>query len=90
MGDQPSKQRQQPETMTFDAYHGTSWENAQRIARDGFKPSADGRLGPGVYVADKEKATRFAKNLRHGGENGVLIKSQVTVSNPKFLKGAEL
>ena len=75
--------------MTFEAYHGTSWENAKDIAKNGFKPSADGRLGPGVYVADKTKATKFAANLRHGGEDGVLIKSRVTVNNPKFLRGGD-
>ena len=83
------KKKQEPETLTFEAYHGTSWENAKDIALNGFRPSADGRLGAGVYVAAKDKATRFAANSRHGGEDGVLIKSVVTVKNPKFLKGGD-
>lgn len=65
----------------------------RKIDREGFKPSADGRLGPGVYVVgekDKAKAERFAKNhARHGGKEGVLIKSEVTVANPKFLRGGD-
>jgi hypothetical protein len=81
----------EPKTLTFTAYHGTSWENARHIDRQGFKPSGSGLLGPGVYVVgeqDKAKAERFAKNSqRHGGTDGVLIKSEVTVSNPKYLKG---
>lgn len=32
-------------------YHGTSWEIAQIIRREGFKPSSDGCLGAGTYVA---------------------------------------
>ena len=32
-------------------YHGTSWEIAQIIKREGFRPSSDGCLGPGTYVA---------------------------------------
>jgi len=81
----------EPETLTFTAYHGTSWDNAKHIDRQGFKPSSTGLLGPGVYVVDekdKAKAEKFAKNTkRHGGTDGVLIKSEVTVANPKYLKG---
>ena len=76
------------ETKTFTAYHGTSWKAAQNIALHGFQESADGQLGRGVYVAKKDKATRFAENTaRHGGDDGVLIKCEVTVDNPKFLRG---
>jgi hypothetical protein len=38
-----------PEHHTL--YHGTSWEVAQIIKRDGFKASEGGCLGAGTYVA---------------------------------------
>lgn len=91
MGNEQSNQHRSapaPESNTFIAYHGTSFENGRRIAREGFKPSADGCLGAGVYVAKEDKARRFAGNDgRHGAEDGVLIKCRVTVNNPKYLKG---
>lgn len=80
----------EPEHLKFTAYHGTSYDAARDIARSGFKPSKDGRLGPGVYVAKEDKARRFAENhARHGGDDGVLIKTEVTVRNPKFLRGGD-
>ena len=66
-------------------YHGTSsWENAQRIKRNGFIPSEDGCLGRGVYVAREDKARRFAQNSsRHSGAgSGGLVEVIVTLSNP--------
>ena len=50
----------------YKFFHGTSWEGAQQIQREGFRPSADGCLGPGVYVARREKAERFARDLFQG------------------------
>ena len=69
-------------------YHGTSsWENAQRIKRNGFIPSEDGCLGRGVYVAREDKARRFAQNSsRHSGAgSGGLVEVIVTLSNPKYV-----
>ena len=41
-------------------YHGTSEANAQAIERSGFRPSADGMLGPGVYCTrDINKAKQY-------------------------------
>lgn len=73
----------------FVAYHGTSWENAQQISREGrLHPSKDGQLGAGVYVGKKEKARGYAENAnRHGGTDGALFKCEVTVDNPKFVRG---
>ena len=54
-------------------FHGTAWETAQKIQRDGFEVSEDGCLGRGVYVARHDKALRFAQNgERHGGAAGGL------------------
>ena len=73
---------------TYRFYHGTSWEAAERILREGFQPSTEGCLGPGIYVARREKAERFARdeNQRHGEVMGGLVEVLVTVSNPKFVE----
>ncbi|KAI4900506.1 hypothetical protein NFI96_020135 [Prochilodus magdalenae] len=45
-------------------YHGTSRFSAQQIMMSGFKPSAGGMLGPGVYLSrDLNKASRYPLNL---------------------------
>jgi hypothetical protein len=68
-------------------YHGTSWETALQIQAEGFKPSQEGCLGPGVYVARKEKAEKFAKDgTWHGGRMGGLVELLVEVKNPKFVE----
>ncbi|NP_001093525.1 grass carp reovirus (GCRV)-induced gene 2p [Danio rerio] len=44
----------------YTMYHGTSVKVARAIISTGFKPSADGMLGPGVYVSrDQKKAERY-------------------------------
>uniref|UniRef100_A0A3B4AY81 PARP catalytic domain-containing protein n=1 Tax=Periophthalmus magnuspinnatus TaxID=409849 RepID=A0A3B4AY81_9GOBI len=49
---------------TYHMYHGTSFESAQSILRSGFKQSADGMLGPGVYLSrDLQKASRYPLDL---------------------------
>ena len=69
-------------------FHGTSWENAEAIERDGFIPSEAGCLGPGVYIVRCDKALRFARDAgRHGGDEGGLVKVRVTIRNPKFVSG---
>ena len=65
-------------------WHGTSWKSAQKIYSEGFRRSQDGLLGPGVYVARRDKALKFAQNSeRHGGTAGGLLKVVVSFSNPK-------
>ena len=66
--------------------HGTSWENAKQIYRNGFIESDDGLLGPGVYVAREDKALKFARDThRHQGTEGGLIEVLVTTNNPKYV-----
>lgn len=72
-------------SQTLKLFHGTSWANAQKIMREGFIKSEDGCLGPGVYVAHKEKATKFASDPRHGGAEGGLVHVLVSFGNPKFV-----
>ena len=68
--------------QTTKLYHGTSWENAQKILRDGFEPSERGSLGRGVYLApNREKAERYARNENwHGSSRGAVL--EVTVRLP--------
>ena len=71
--------------QVYTFFHGTSWELAQAIEREGFLKSSDGCLGPGVYVGREGKALRFARDgSRHGGNAGGLIKVKVRVYNPKL------
>jgi hypothetical protein len=62
-------------------YHGTSIEAALQIQESGFRPSASGCLGPGVYyAATLEKALVYAKrNSRQPGQvkGGVILKLKI-------------
>ncbi|XP_030073565.1 uncharacterized protein LOC115479647 [Microcaecilia unicolor] len=50
--------------QVYDMYHGTSLQAAVSIIQNGFRPSTDGMLGPGVYVSrDIRKAQRYPLNL---------------------------
>lgn len=49
--------------QTYRMFHGTSLASAQSILRSGFRASAAGQLGPGVYLVEESnmaKAKRFA------------------------------
>uniref|UniRef100_A0A8C5MTR7 PARP catalytic domain-containing protein n=1 Tax=Leptobrachium leishanense TaxID=445787 RepID=A0A8C5MTR7_9ANUR len=65
----------------FTMYHGTTVSAAERIIRNGFRQSADGMLGRGVYVSrDRYKAARYPL-----GENyeQVILKLRVRVGKVK-------
>ena len=62
------------ESEAFFAWHGTSYESAKNIEKNGFIPSLSGLLGKGVYVStDRSKALCFAQSKT----KGVLIKVKV-------------
>ncbi|KAL0979783.1 hypothetical protein UPYG_G00189620 [Umbra pygmaea] len=47
----------------YTMYHGTSVQTARLIIANGFRQSADGMLGPGVYVSrNQRKAERYPLN----------------------------
>ena len=72
-------------------YHGTSAETAELIKREGFKPSTSGCLGPGVYVARADKASRFAADsARHGGVSGAVLKLRITFWNAKYVRSDDV
>ena len=73
--------------MVMKLFHGTSWETATNILRNGFIESEDGCLGPGVYIARREKARKFATNRHHhGGREGGLVTVLVSVRRPKYVR----
>eukprot|EP00927_Polykrikos_kofoidii_P046128 TRINITY_DN40320_c0_g1_i1.p1 TRINITY_DN40320_c0_g1~~TRINITY_DN40320_c0_g1_i1.p1 ORF type:complete len:346 (+),score=18.46 TRINITY_DN40320_c0_g1_i1:82-1119(+) len=59
-------------------YHGTSLANASSIDRDGFRRSANGMLGPGVYVSSD-----IAKARCYGGQNNVVFELRVDLGKVK-------
>jgi len=72
-----------PRNLTL--FHGTSWTDAQSIQCSGFIQSEGGCLGAGMYLGQRDKATRFAgDSSRHQGSAGGLVEVMVTVENPKY------
>ncbi|XP_045899447.1 uncharacterized protein LOC123967395 [Micropterus dolomieu] len=63
---------------TYIMYHGTTRQNAQSILATGFRQSADGMLGRGVYLSrDLQKASRYPIN--HPECDKVVIRVMVNV-----------
>ncbi|KAM6965970.1 uncharacterized protein LKV04_018480 [Tautogolabrus adspersus] len=64
----------EPESgKTYVMYHGTTSQAARSIMTTGFRRSADGMLGPGVYLSrDLEKASRYP--IKHPEHDRVVIK----------------
>lgn len=63
---------------TYVMYHGTTRQNAQAIRAAGFRQSAGGMLGRGVYLSrDLEKARRYP--IDHPESDKVVIKVVVDV-----------
>ncbi|XP_060727007.1 uncharacterized protein LOC132846349 [Tachysurus vachellii] len=64
-------------------YHGTTLEAAKQIKLHGFRRSADGLLGPGVYVSRSvTKARRYPLNPP-SGERLAILKLKVRVGKVK-------
>uniref|UniRef100_A0A3P8S6R2 Poly [ADP-ribose] polymerase n=1 Tax=Amphiprion percula TaxID=161767 RepID=A0A3P8S6R2_AMPPE len=54
---------QKPNSERYVMYHGTTRKNAQSIMASGFRQSAGGMLGRGVYLSrDLQKASRYPLN----------------------------
>uniref|UniRef100_A0A8P4GGS5 PARP catalytic domain-containing protein n=1 Tax=Dicentrarchus labrax TaxID=13489 RepID=A0A8P4GGS5_DICLA len=70
---------------TYVMYHGTTRQNAQSIKASGFRQSADGMLGRGVYLSrDLEKASHYP--IDHPESDRVVIKVQVNVGKVITIK----
>ncbi|XP_007245289.2 grass carp reovirus (GCRV)-induced gene 2p [Astyanax mexicanus] len=56
-------QQQAKSDRRYTMYHGTKVQTARSIIQSGFRQSADGMLGPGVYVSrNQRKAERYPLN----------------------------
>ncbi|XP_073351131.1 uncharacterized protein [Pagrus major] len=65
-------------------YHGTTRQSAQSILKTGFRQSADGMLGRGVYLSrDLQKASRYP--IDHPEFDKVVIKVLVNVGKVKII-----
>ncbi|XP_030073567.1 uncharacterized protein LOC115479649 [Microcaecilia unicolor] len=70
----------------YDMYHGTSEQAAMSIFQTGFRPSADGMLGRGVYVTtDIRHARHYPMNLIPA--HRVILKVKVRVGKVKKIDG---
>ncbi|TRY95505.1 hypothetical protein DNTS_026162 [Danionella cerebrum] len=77
-----SNKKTHPGRRFYTMYHGTTMETAQKIKREGFRPSSDGMLGPGVYVSRSfKKATRYPLTDRH--KDLAILKLRVRVGKVK-------
>ncbi|KAL0993791.1 hypothetical protein UPYG_G00113980 [Umbra pygmaea] len=66
----------------YTMFHGTHLSNAQDIITNGFKPSRDGLLGPGVYVSRNiEKAKCYPLNADKN--DAIVFKLKVRVGKVK-------
>ncbi|KAG7321106.1 hypothetical protein KOW79_015521 [Hemibagrus wyckioides] len=66
----------------YRMYHGTSSEAAEKIKKNGFRPSAGGMLGRGVYLSrDLNKASRYPLDLPE--HQRVVIRVRVNVGRVK-------
>ena len=86
----PVGQKRRREDETLVLFHGTSVETAHKILAEGFKASSEGYLGPGVYVAQEDKAARFANDPRHGGTAAATLKVSITFSKAKYVDSADV
>jgi hypothetical protein len=68
-------------------YHATPRENTESIICRKLQKSSSGRLGAGVYFADKESAYKLAA-YRHP-QGGVVLKCNVALGRCKKLSGAD-
>uniref|UniRef100_A0A3Q1EWA6 Grass carp reovirus (GCRV)-induced gene 2l n=1 Tax=Acanthochromis polyacanthus TaxID=80966 RepID=A0A3Q1EWA6_9TELE len=74
-----------PNGKTYVMYHGTTRKNAQSIKVSGFRRSADGMLGRGVYLSrNLEKASRYP--LEEPEHNRVVLKVRVNVGKVIAIK----
>ncbi|XP_068098290.1 uncharacterized protein [Hyperolius riggenbachi] len=69
------------QSQSYTMYHGTTYEAAVNIIKDGFKQSTTGMLGRGIYLSrDKEKAQKYPL---HSPLDKVVLKVSVRVGKVK-------
>ncbi|KAL0162745.1 hypothetical protein M9458_042141 [Cirrhinus mrigala] len=74
--------REPIDDRVYRMYHGTSREAAEKIKREGFRPSSNGMFGRGVYLSrDLQKASRYPLNLPENQR--VIVRVKVNVGKVK-------
>ena len=78
-----------PGSAQFVLYHGTSASSADAIVDEQLRPSGGGCLGPGIYLAEFDKAQRFAlaATKRGLGTMSIVFKVNVMASNVLRIEG---
>ena len=78
-----------PGSAQFVLYHGTSASSADAIVDEQLRPSGGGCLGPGIYLAEFDKAQRFAlaATKRGLGAMSIVFKVNVMASNVLRIEG---
>lgn len=72
--------------MTYIGHHGSSSERCKKIIKEGFNPSGNGWLGPGVYFfqEDNQLARSWAK-YKYGNCKVEVIECDLNVDSSKLL-----
>ena len=73
--------------LTTEVYHGTSWENAQRIREEGFRIGPRSALGSGIYFS--VGGAGLARNYKKGSR-GCIIQAHVEWGKVAYLDEPEL
>jgi hypothetical protein len=83
------------EGEVLSLWHGTGTYTVHNILKDGFKPSADGLLGPGVYLGKTGKARNYVKGDLETVMDGVvqrwgaIFKVDVVLGRVSTMNGTE-
>ena len=64
-------------------YHGTVHRHAANLDKIGLQPSSQGRLGPGIYLAQKDVATAVATS-QNKDKSIYMVEVEVDVGNMKY------
>lgn len=63
------------------AYHGTSQSGAKTIKATGYRESADGKIGPGVYATRSTQVAKAYTYKGHGKEPGAILRHRVAMQS---------
>ncbi|KAI7795757.1 hypothetical protein IRJ41_005415 [Triplophysa rosa] len=73
-------QKEPTANNVYKMYHGTSKAAAEKILQEGFRQSADGMFGRGVYLSrDLEKASKYPLDKDLGEDQKVVLRVKVNV-----------
>ncbi|CAF1251791.1 unnamed protein product [Adineta ricciae] len=67
-------------------YHGTLPKHADSINKHGLRPSTEGRLGPGIYLAEKSAAKKISQ-YNSDSNDSFVVEAELNVGHKKVLTG---